>query len=89
MCALSFTKVSLMNVAALVFGAFKKIYMAFLFKELECMFIISKSQVSSLVRRNKARELDIQTGSQVVGKDRKEPERGLLFLCLLLSLKPA
>ena len=26
MCALSFTKVSLMNVAALVFGAFKKIY---------------------------------------------------------------
>jgi hypothetical protein len=78
-----------MNVAALVFGAFKKIYMAFLFKELECMFIISKSQVSSLVRRNKARELDIQTGSQVVGKDRKEPERGLLFLCLLLSLKPA
>jgi hypothetical protein len=63
--------------------------MACFFKELECI-IMSKPQVSSLVPRNKARELNIQTGRQVVGKDRKkEPERGVLFFSLLLSLKLA
>lgn len=41
----------------------------------------SKFQVSSLVLRNKARKLDIQTGSQNVGEDRKkEPKRGLFAL---------
>ena len=55
-------------------------YMACFFKELKCI-IMSKPQVSSLVPRNKARELNIQTGRQVVGKDRKkEPERGVLFV---------
>jgi hypothetical protein len=54
--------------------------MACFFKELKCI-IMSKPQMSSLVPRNKARELNIQTGRQVVGKDRKkEPERGVLFV---------
>jgi hypothetical protein len=45
------------------------------------MLIVGKSQVILLVLRNKSRELDIQTGSQVVGEDRKkEPERGFFFV---------
>ena len=37
--------------------------------------------MSSLVLRNKGRKLDIHTGSQNVGEDRKEePTRGLLFV---------
>ena len=40
------------------------------------MLTVGKYQVSSLVLRNKVRELDIQTGRKGVREDRKsEPER--------------
>ena len=45
------------------------------------MLIVGKYQVSSLVLRNKVRELDIQTGRKGVREDRKsEPERGMFFI---------
>lgn len=52
------------------------------------MFTVGKCKMSSLIPRNKARELDMQTGRQFVWEDRKkEPERGFLyflFLCLFV-----
>ena len=49
------------------------------------MLIVGKYQVSSLVLRNKVRELDIQTGRKGVREDRKsEPERYVLYIFFFL-----
>jgi hypothetical protein len=55
------------------------------------MLIVGKYQVSSLVLRNKVRELDIQTGRKGVREDRKnESERVMFFIFFLpLYFRPA